>query len=112
MGDRGTSLLNSIYDKGVNRKEIWKHTRNTTIPVLFVSVMYSNYSARTTNFIGYREKKVICIYRISSVLNSICNKGGYTKEIQKGTRNTTVPVLFVSVVYSKFSERTTVLSVI
>ena len=35
------------------------------------------------------------------------NEGGYTNEIQKRTRNTTVLVLFVSVVYSNFSYRMT-----
>ena len=86
------------------------HTRNTTIPVLFVSVVYSNFSGRTTDFIRLirnRERKVLCINRQSSVLNSICNKGGYTNNIRKGTRNTTVPVLFLSVAYTNFSGGTT-----
>ena len=77
--------------------------------------MYSNFSARTSDFIRLirnRERKLLCINRQISVLNSIFNEDGYTNEIQKGTRNTTVPILFVSVVYSNFSERTTVLSVI
>ena len=42
----------------------------------------------------------------------MCDKGGYKKEIRKGTRNTTVPVLFVSIVYSNFRARTPVKSVI
>ena len=77
--------------------------------------MYSNFSARTSDFIRLirnRERKLLCINRQISVLNSIFNKGGYTNEIQNVTRNATVPVIFVSVVYSNFSERTTVLSVI
>ena len=77
--------------------------------------MYSNFSARTSDFIRLirnRERKVTWIYGQLSVLNSMRNEGGYTNEIQKRTRNTTVLVLFVSVVYSNFSERTTVLSVI
>ena len=104
-----------ICNEGGCTKEILKGKRNTTVPVLFVSVVYSNFSARTTDFIQLirnRERKLLCINRQLSVLNSIFNKGGYTNEIQKRTRNTTVPVLLISVVYSNFSERTTVLSVI
>ena len=105
MGDRGTSLLKSLYDKGVNRKEIQKGTRNTTVPILFVSVVYSNFSARTTHWIHNRKRQLLCISRQPSVLNSICNKGGYTKEIRKGKRNTTVPVYIVSFVYVKNNEQ-------
>ena len=80
-----------ICNKGGYRKEIQRGTRNTTIPVLFVSVVYSNFSVRTTVFIRLicnRQRKVLFINRQSSVLNSICNKGGYTNEIRKRTRNT------------------------
>ena len=104
--NRQISVLNSIFNKGGYTNKIQKGTRNTTVPVLFVSVMYSNFSAQTTHWIHNRKRKVLCIYCQPSVLNLICNKGGYTKEIQKGTRNTRVPVLFVSVVYSNFSART------
>ena len=92
MENRGTSLLNSIYDKGVNRKGIRKGTRNITVLVLFHYVVYSNFSARTTPWIHNRKRKLLCIYRQQSVLISIGNKCGYTKEIQKGTKEITVPV--------------------
>ena len=82
-------------------------TRNTIVPVLFVSVMYSNSSRQTTNRIDNGERKVLWIYHKPSVLNSIFNKDGYRKEIWKGTKNTTVLVLFVSVMDSNFSGRTT-----
>ena len=65
--------------------------------------MFELYRA-DTNWIDNRERKLLCIYCQSLVLNSIC---GYKKEIWKCTRNTTVPVLFVSVVYSNFSAWTT-----
>ena len=101
---RQPSVLNLICNNGGYRKEIRKGTRNTMVPVLFVSIVYSNFSLRTADLIRNRERKVLCIYRQPSVLNSICNKGGYTKEIRKGTTNTTVLVLFVSVVYLNFSS--------
>ena len=102
------TVFNLICNKGWYKKKIWKRTRNTTVPVLFVSVVYSNFSAQTSNWIhNNRKRKVLCIYRQPSSLNTICNKGGYTKEIRKGTTNTMVPVLFVSVVYLNFSTQTT-----
>ena len=54
-----------------------------------------------------RERKVLCIYRQPSSLNTICNKCGYTNQTRKHTRNITVPVVFVSVVYSNYRGRTT-----
>ena len=69
------------------------------VPVLFVFVVYSNFSACTTDLIRNRERKVIYIYRQSSVLNLICNKGGYTKEIRKYTMMIKmVPVYMISFV--------------
>ena len=45
--------------------------------------MYLNFSARTTDWIHNRKRKLLCIYRQPSVLNLICNKGGFTKEIEE-----------------------------
>ena len=87
-----------MRNEGGYTNEIQKRTRNTTVPVLFVSVVYSNFSARTTDFIRNRERKVICIYCQSSVLNSICNKGGYIKKIQKATAIKTITVYMGSFV--------------
>ena len=58
------------------------------VPVLFVSVVYSNFSQQTTHWIHNRKIKLLWIYCQPSVLNSICNKGGYTNEIRKRTTNT------------------------
>ena len=72
--------------------------------------MYSNFSVRTTVFIRLicnRQRKVLFINRQSSVLNSICNKGGYTNEIRKRTRNTSTTVYMVSFVRRKGIEWTT-----
>ena len=74
--------------------------------------MYSNFSSRTIDLISNRERKVLCIYRQQSVLNLIYNKGGYRKEIWKRSTNTSVPVYVVSVVFSNFSGRTRIGSVI
>ena len=59
-----------------------------------------------------RERKILWIYRQPSVLNSICNKGGYRKKILKGKSNTTIPVSIVSVVSSKNSGQTPIGSII
>ena len=71
-----------MCNKGGYKKEIRKRTRNTTVPVSFVSVEYSNYSARNKNFcntdLGRRNRSGECG---TSLLNSMCNKGGYKKEI-------------------------------
>ena len=63
MGDRGTSLLNSICDKGVNRKETCKGTKNKSVPVSIVSVMSLNFSGRTRisthAYILVHEKNIV-----------------------------------------------------
>ena len=66
--------------------------------------MYLNFSAGTTVWIHNRKRKVLCLYRQPSVLNLICNKGGYRKEIWKRSTNTSVPVYIVSILYLKYSE--------
>ena len=53
------------------------------VPVLFVSVVYLNFSARTTDLIRNRERKVLCIYR--QLLNSTsvlfgAEKGQFTRD--------------------------------
>ena len=40
-----------------------------------------------------------------SLLTSICNNGGYRKQIQKLIRNTTVPVSIVSIVFLKLQTK-------
>ena len=46
----------------------------------------------------------------TSLLNSICNNGGYTKQIHKRTRNKSATVHMVSLVRRKDIERKTVVT--
>ena len=66
------SVLNSVSNEGGCTNEIQKRTRNTKVLVLFVSVVYSNFSYRMTNSCN----KDLRIWTVSgdpgtSILNSI-----------------------------------------
>ena len=57
-----------------------------------------------TDYVHNRERKVLCLYCLPSVFNSIYNNGANRMEIWKGIRNTAVPVCVVSVRSSKIAD--------
>ena len=89
-------------------KKIQKCTRNTMVPIYMVSFVFFKNIGQKKGSDKDGGRKIIWIYHQPHLLNSICNNGEYSKQIQKCTRNKMVPVSIVSLLFLKNSGQKTV----